>query len=727
MKSLHFDIQVNLPLAILLICIAIAIVIMQYFRQKKLVAKKYLIVLLSVKLLAIALLALLIFKPYLEKIEPDPSMFKVCFLADASGSMLDKDCNGKKRIDVLKEILSSNLAKNFKAANTKIENSEIYLFAEEKVKYFGGEFDIMPGGTAIGTILKETIQGSIDNLPAAIILLSDGNSNKGEPLTDTAKFCAAKGIPINTIGIGGETEAKDFSLSVPKRDIEGKKGQEVKIPFKIKHNFSIENAVTAELLQNGKVLAFQNIALKPNTEFNGFFATTPIKSGKNVYMIRIQAGKNIEDSKSENNSDFAVVHAREPDIFKILYLGAFLDWNFTFLKRNCLNNKQFQFDAIIQQGKNNFFRTNNIAEKIPKEQKDFPENPEIFYDYDAIIIDIRNWDAFPQNYAPFLAKFAGDKGGGLLIFAFEEKIPEALSQVFPMKKITVTEQQRKGHITFDTSFIFDKSSSELLFAEPGLFLPERMPYFVADELKPGAKSIASDRNPRSILCFQNFGAGKIISCGLPSNWRWHLFTDLDMRKYGLFWDGILLWLASGGKERISAQFDGKRLLFNEEAELSVKVLDNEYISATDAAVTLLISQPESNTVEVPLNPSAENPGTYSANFVPLQTGEYDVEISAKFANGETLRSKANFIAIHGGTEFISSEYSEKNLMDIARISGGNFYHYTDILKGAKNIELSKNIPKRKQKFELCNFVIFPIVIFSLLAIEWFLRRRIGLK
>lgn len=727
MNFLHFDIQINLPVAVLLISAAVAIVIFQYFRQRKLVAKKYLIALLSAKLLAIALLALLVFRPYWEKIEPDPSMFRVCFLADASGSMLDRDCNGEKRINILKKILSSDLSKNFKLANSKIENLEIYLFAEEKVKYFGGEFDIMPGGTAIGSILKETIQSSIDNPPAGIVLLSDGNSNKGEALTESAKFCAAKGIPINAIGIGGETEAKDISVLVSTQEIEGKKGQEVKIPFKIKHNLSTECSVRAELIQNEKTLAVQNIALKPNIEFNGFFTATPIKSGKNVYMIRIQPEKRLEDAKSENNSDFATVLASEPDIFKILFLGAVLDWNFAFLKRNCQSNKQFQFDAVVQQGKNNFFRTNNIAEKIPKEQKGFPENPEIFYDYDAIIVDIRNWNAFPQNYASFLAKFAGDKGGGLLLLAFDETIPEALTQVFPMKKITNAEQQRKGHLTFDTSFLFDKSSAELLFAEPGLFLPERIPYFVAEELKPGAKSIASDRNSRSIFCFQNFGAGKIIYCGLPSNWRWHLFSELDMRKYGLFWDGILLWLASGGKERIKAQFDGKRLLFNEETNLSVKVLDNEYNPASDATVTLLISRPDASSVEVPLNPSTEDPGLFSANFVPLETGEHEVEISAKFANGEALRYTANFIAIHGGTEFISSEYSEKNLMDIARITGGNFYHYSEILKGPKNIELSKNIPKRKRKFELSNFLLFPILIFSLFAIEWFLRRRIGLK
>ena len=72
-------------------------------------------------------------------------------------------------------------------------------------------------GTAIGTAIRQSIAAQQGQPLAGILLLSDGDSNAGEPPARAAEYSAAEGIPVVSIALGtpdGPRNARIVKLDV---------------------------------------------------------------------------------------------------------------------------------------------------------------------------------------------------------------------------------------------------------------------------------------------------------------------------------------------------------------------------------------------------------------------------------------------------------------------------------------------------------------------------------
>ncbi len=722
MTTIGIERDIMLPL--ILAIIAAVFVFFQYLRQIKSVETPYLFLLFSLKLGAILALLALMLRPYWQIDEPDPSAFRVCFLGDVSPSMSQKDCSGKSRIEALNAILPKGSTKAFEAAGRALQNPEICVFGERVRRHFGSDFEVMPGKTSIGDAIDAALSSAAGEPPGAIVLLSDGVSNMGESPIASAMKCAGLGVPVNCVGLGSSDAVGDLSISSPCRNLPAKKGELSKIPFTVRNDFSKRMEIDAELFQDGALLSKKRLEIAAGSSLDTAFDAAPLKSGRNVFLLKIKSG-GTGDFRQENDIAFATLNASEPDTFKILYLGSRLDWNFKFIKMHCDESRQFKFDAIVKNGESNFFRT-SVAEKIPADQKGFPLDTAILYEYDLIALDLNSEKYLPENYQAFLEKFVGSKGGGLLIFGESSPLSQDLLKLLPAKGLASGNSFKSSSLILDAPFIYESAVQDTLSFGAGLLLPEQSKFSFADSLKPGAKSFLSDKEKRVLACIQSYGAGKSAFFGLRSNWRWCMRSNPDNEKYKLFWDGLLVWMASGGKARLSRDFDGAEFAVNSENTISVKVLDKDYLPASDAKLVAMIKAPDSKIYELPLGAAPGGGGGYSAVFIPENPGEHEIELTAKFADGETLRTKGSLLAAHSGIEFSDMKFREVIMRDIARISGGEYFSFAEI--GKKNgIRISANIPKIKRKIYLDDYFILPVLIFILLSLEWYLRRRIGLK
>lgn len=724
---IHINPQINPYIALVLLLAALALAFHSYLSRRRLLRKPHLIFLISLRTVALVMLFLILLRPFYEETEPDTSLFSITFLADASGSMLTEDCNGKKRIDVASDIVKTNPADFFRVNNSTIKNHETYIFSETPIRYFGGGFSPLPGKTALGDTLLLAADKSPSTTQGAIVLISDGNSNLGADPVETAKGLRSLGIPITCIGTGDLTPVEDLEVTVPEKAISAKKGEPVEIVSTVKNTSGKTARVDFELYRGGSKVGTNTISVPPNSSADCKTRTIPLEPGRNVYKIKI-ISQDVKDRKPENNIAFASVMVSEPDTFKILYLGAILDWNFKFLKLHCDESKQFIFDAVVKNGEKDFFITDGIAAKMEKGEKAFPKDSKILFGYDAIAVDLRTIKYLPENYLEALSGFTGDRGGGIVFLGTTpgDSGSEILQALLPMKKTVTKKASGKEFLKIDAPYVFGEGDCAVLYEEPGIPIPPGLDYFYASELKTASKNALHDRAGNSLLCLQNYGGGRTAYFGLDSSWRWHLEDNVQMEKYKSFWNSLIVWMASGTKKRIRLDSDGRKFTVSEESTLKAEILDRNYLPASDAEVSAVITRPDGSAEEIPFVLSGNKDGEFSANFAPYTPGEYEISVTAKFNDGEKISGTGSFLGLYGGVESVQNEFREDVLRDLARLSGGTYIGWKD-LPDKMDIPVSHRVDKKTVRIDLAENIFFPLLLFMLLATEWYFRRRIGLK
>ncbi len=723
---LGFDTPLNVYLVAAAVLAALVTAARAYRGYGPSIGRRYIAVLASLRALGIFLLGAVLLDPFIERTEPDPENYRALFLADASASMSAKDCGGESRLGVLNGILKAGLPELLRFEGTRAKHFEQYLFSEKPVRFYGGEARILPGGTAIGDTLAALSSGEEYERPSAVVLLSDGNSNTGTNVIEAAKKMAAAGIPLSCVGIGEMREDFDLSVHGPVKPLEGRKGQALEIPVKIKNSFK-EDADAEFDVYEGKDIVFSGrVSAAARGETEAKVSVTPSTPGRHVYLLKLRPGA-LKDVKPETDIDFASVLVAEPAVFRILWLGDRISTGYRFLKMHLSDSRQFEMDALIRTGEDSWFRTEKISARIKQGEKGFPKNPSLYMDYDVIVADFRSGLMDESGKKDILEGFAGSRGGGVLFTAGAAGGADVFKNLLPVRASSMLIPQEKTYLDVKAPFIFPEAQTQNLRSMPGPFLPAGRACFTADELKPGARTALEVRGTgQAVLCVQQYGSGRTAWLGIDSDWRWHLDSDEDMERYTQMWDNLLVWLASGAKKRIRLGMEGIKFPVNEEARLKAEVLDADYRPAVDADLSAVVTAPDGSAVEMPLLLSADRPGEYSDAYVPSVSGEYRVSVRAKFRDGSEISSAGSFIAAPAGCENTDTAYRDDLLADASRITGGTFVHYKDLGK-ANSLPLKKNVAVKRSKFHLADMAVLPALMLAFFAAEWYMRRRIGLK
>lgn len=723
---LCFDTVINPFFTTCWLIAAILIAFAVYGSQRKLISTDYIFYLILFRILAVISLSIVLLQPYLRTSSPDPESYKTIFLADCSGSMRSKDCaNSKTRFEMLGDILNKSAGNFFSFKNAEKNNSETYIFSEKRSRHFNEKISILSGRTALGDVLDETLKEDGGGRLGAVVLISDGNSNTGTPVMDIVKKYKTEGIPISCVGIGEVNAAGDVSIKGPSKIIKTRKGTETEIPFTLKNTFKKSVEITVNLMNQDELVSSRKIRLQAGAELGEYFKILPLKTGVETYRLSIMPPH--EDSQPETDIDYAAVETSGPDIFKVLYLGANLNWNFKFLKLYSSDNEQVKFEAVVKNGENNFYMTPETAEKL-KGKKDFPENGEFINSFDVLFVDAESIPLMSEKSRNLLFNFVADRGGGAIFTGAVSLFDEKLKSLLPVRDAFMNKTTARMPLELTARFIFPDTKSDIMKDGNGMYLPENQRYYASESLKKGAQSAVSFHDSTlSILNIQQFGGGRIAWLATDSLWRWYLESDIDREKYRTFWGCLIVWLGAGAKERMSADFNGKKFEVGDEVPLPVNVFGNDFLPSSDANLTAFITAPDGKVSEMPLCVSTGESGEYSGGYVPLTAGEYRVSVKTTFPGGEILNRSFYFLAGFMGSENTDTVYREDILRDISRITGGRFVHYSDSDRNFKDMPLSQSVNMKTERYYLTKSWLLPFLIFSFLGLEWFMRRRIGLK
>ncbi len=716
-----------LMLAALLV---LGVVVWTQLRLRRLLRPSYLWLLTGLRVTALLAILLLLLNPYSLRQEPDAEGFRVAVLADVSGSMEARDIRGgtMTRRELVASWLEDSDAPPFALLEERGYWVDRHRFAEGLAPLENGDLAILPGRTAIGDVLDETLERvevRRDNL-GAVILLSDGHSNAGTPPQEAARRFRDRGIPITAIGLGSRQPPGEVRADFTAARFRTERGQPVELPVNLANTSGSGAEVRLTLRDDNGVVEERDIQLASgDRDQRETFTVTPLNRGEHLYRLSItEPGAN---GGAREKIRYAFVNAEEPETFSVLYLGSRLSPEYRFIERGVGASEQIGMQSVIRTGEGSFFHalSEENQEAVPPDA--FPEERAFFNRFDAILVDTRLLPELSEEGVAALADFVSVRGGGALFFGPLNGVPPVIGSALPVVSVEDRVMGERIRLELEPAPIFSHLEGGRLFGSPSLFLEAGLPAAIATEWKPGARPVLlrEGRN-EAIMAAQAFGAGRIAHLGSETTWQWRMASDGGMEQHRLFWQNLLVWLSSAGKPRLTVASQGEQYALGDAVPFEANVLGSDFRPSRDSTVTVRITDPQGETWERRLQPSFEVPGRYRTTHTVTVPGEYRAQYRIDFPDGERMDREVFFLATHAGVEGEDTRYRESVLRDLARVTGGAFYHYSEVSRFT-DLPLSREIPVRDNRRYLADQGWLLLVFFAALAGEWFSRRRMGLK
>ncbi len=712
-----------------LICVALAAG-SAFVRFREVIGWRYRALLALLRVLAAGVVLIILLQPYTETRVPDREGFRVALLADASHSMSVRDIRPEgDRASVVRDALDKTRVDGLLRRLESRYNVSTFFFSDElrparlEFSVAGQERRVLPGPTAIGDVLNDCLSQFTGVPLGGVLLLSDGHSNEGTPVSEAAKQLRSRGIPVSCVGIGELLEPGDVRVRFSRESFEGVKGSPLLLHASLDNRFSQAVTVRIRLTEHGTTLEERDLTLPPNQATPVEFSPIPWSAGFRIYGLAIDPVP--ADRRRDNDADFAAVKVREPDVFRLLYLGGHLTWEYRFLKILCDGGEQLQLAAVIRTGPENYYKT-GFPERLRGREKGFPGSEEVLNHFDAILLDTRILSLLSADALDRIIGFVENRGGGLLVFGPLDYLPEGFSDLMPVRATDAPAFVRDARVDVSRQFIFTKDASGALRSPRGLPLGSGEPVWLAAKIKSGARAAARLRGDGpAVLTAQSYGSGRVAYAGFENTWKWRLGDAAGLTAHSEFWQTLLVWLGSTGKKRVRAACDGAKVGLGEEVALDLDVLGTDFRPAPDARISAAITSPGGEESVVHLDPTGDAPGRYSAVFFPEESGAYTVRYRIR-TRADKLEYVSHFLGQQTGTESEDTSYRESTLRDLARITEGSFRHYPD-LDTITELPLSKDIAVRVERRYWSDSWLPLVLLIAALAAEWYCRRRIGLK
>lgn len=736
----------------LIACVAmLAVMWLAYPRRIRHLSKVWRSVLIAIRLTIIAILLLLLLRPFVLYENQDQSNSILYILTDASRSMQTEDiAGGGSRRQTLLRILES-AAPGLKAIG---ETAEIRIRDfSEGIQPVDKPGDASDGTiTAIGKVLEELSEEIGKDRVPAVIFIGDGRQ-AATGAADVDPIQAARTFgrlqrPIYPVGIGStEAAAGSLDLALDELDLSREVFQGNVLPIRVKLRASgaqgqpvrvrvwLENREGRQEGESGDMVPV------PVTDETRPIAMHTPQSTSEEALIQLQiAPQQFGDLKlaveaeplpgevrKTNNRVETIIRIRRGGI-RVAYFDIIRPEVKWLRKMNDSSRIQIDYHPI----QSRFFRERN---RIPIPDRFFvPGN------YDGFIIGDVPADAFTPRQIQQIAVCC-NRGTGLMMTGGRENFGQGgygktiLAPLFPVElpaeNVQLTEPQKMlptrdglGHYVMQITAPDQNRSrwNELPpLAGANLLVPKQASL---------AQILAVSDSGHPLLIGQTVGAARILTFAADTTWQsWYM--EGYPEEHTRFWRQAIFWLTrkeTDDEQPVWVMANPRDLTPGQPTELSFGARDNEGRPITDATFELSVTDPRGTSI--PLTPRS-GIGMSLADFSQTQeAGDYWVRVRATkdgqpIAGIATTRFHVN--ARDPELDDPSADFSL--LREISHSSGGEFFTPDAFLQRinqwAEN-GLPGNALTRQERISLWDNWYVLLLLVLLLASEWTIRKKRGL-
>ena len=553
--------------------------------------------------------------------------------------------------------------------------------------FFSESLARAPKDPGAGTDITSALEACLSTNPSAIILISDGNHNYGEaPIAKIDDFTTA----IYSFGVGSEKQ-RDISIVDILYPAYAYKGDSIKIKVIVEaKGFSggegkIWLKIPFEKIVRSKSFPLSDVTAKNDVEF---WINLKEPGQKKVRVsLTPQVG---EENYQNNDSDFSLDIIEKK--ISVLYYADHLSFNTKFIFRAFTDDENIDFLPIAKKDKDKFFiiDKNININGVPS-----------LDGFDALILDNVNFQKLPW---PDIAEHL-KRGLGILCVGSVEGLTDQWRDILP---INSTETIINGN--FDLKVVQSFSDLETMNDYPPV-------EFINQNI--GTKNnavIIAQAHQLPVIAYQNYLRSIIFQINIVDIGTW-FFMQNNLKQQDLlsqFVGDIIRFITTLGKNR----------------RLVIRSSRNEYLLGT--IINLNLQSYDRNfkimgggdfyadfaDTKIPFFEGTE--GFYEATLFAQKSGKFSVYATGKLG-AEVLKSNILELTILPQMMEKEKGLNKQLLLTLSEKTGG-VYNSIDALE-------SFDLPTPGLRYDVrqidFNKPISYFLIFMLLAIDWFMRRRRG--
>jgi uncharacterized membrane protein len=697
----------------------------------------------TLRALTLLLLVAFLLRP-VRVMPPDVSSAAiVAVLVDASRSMRLADAQGQPRIDAAHRLLREQVLPGLDGRF----QSEVWTFgrALEQVDDEGVPWSADAAQSDLSGALRAIGERYRGRRLAAVIVVSDGGATGAQDAAATATGEGA--VPVYAVGVGATRVASDLEV------LDVSAGEGVLAGSSVDLGVAAVRRGSADpfdlrVLENGRPIDLRRVT--PSAEgspVREVFTVSPSRDAATLYTVEIPTAAG--ELVLENNRRSVLV---EPPgrRRRILVVEGAPGFEHTFIKRALAADPAIDLDSVVRKGRDArgdaTYLVQSTVARAPRLARGFPGDRAALYQYDALVLANVELDALSRAQLQMAVNFVGERGGGLLVlgaksFAQRGLAGTVLEEVLPMSLADrgsgIVRTSAREEAPYALTVTADGERHPVMRIGAGAgetasrwrAVPALAGAAALGALRPGARALAlvqAPDGPRPLVAVQRVGQGRSMVFAGEASWRWRMQLPSDDRTHELFWRQAVRWLSSGAPDPVSVAAPGVTMP-DSAAAMTIDVRDREFAPVADAEVTVRVTAPGGETSSVRAVPIDPREGRYAGELRVEQPGIYRVRAEAR-RGGESLGAAERWMLVGGADlETADPRLNEDVLRRLATATGGRYLSASDAGKLPSLLTSARTEPAAPRVQELWhNSWAFAAVV-MLLAAEWMLRRRWGLR
>jgi uncharacterized membrane protein len=733
----------------ILVALACAVwVLFFYLRVYTYLGRLPMAALLALRVLAILLLVLLIFKPSLsfeERLERRTDLY---VLVDASKSMSVSDYpDTPNRMGLATKQIEDYLARLEAAFDVKLFWFDTRANEAQEPRQWP---DPKGDATNLTRAVKDILAVARKSDTTGILIMTDGLHNAGGSVVDD--IVALGPPPIYPVGIGTDLTAQsgfqDISLSDVRAPEECTVNNLAKITVDVAQVGLPDRSVQVELREGDNPVAAEplRLAATPGTQ-SVTLTVTPTTLGRHTYTVRIPPDP--AERRTENNERQVHMMVTDPKI-RVLYIEGVVRPEYKPLKSVLETDPNAELLSLVQVKRGEFLQSGSMTGLT---LSGFPQTLEDMRKFDVYIIGDVDRGYFSAQQMENL-KSAISEGRGLVMIGGYNSLGPGGYEGTPVEEILPVQVGPRTVGQETTPFVLKLTPEGLnhpifhgtkdFFMYQSAAPTEKLPYLkgcnILVRAKAGASILAihpervNANGPLIVLAVHQYGKGRAAAFAADTTYQWYLpYKALGRESpYIKFWSQMIRWLANKEvKEQTSEP--GVNLLVlkpfynpGEKVNVRAKVRAEEGRATNFAVVTGILLGPGSERKDVPLALEPGSVGVYAADLGAPDPGQYKLLVEARKDNKRLGVAEIEFAVGRPNQEFDRLSIDRAVLEKLAQATGGQYYepaNFGDLVESLRSMTIKENIHREWGIPTLPG--LFSILFGAFLAMvtaEWLLRK-----
>jgi hypothetical protein len=624
--------------------------------------------------------------------------------------------------------------------------------------------------THLGDAVRHVLDDFRGAPPAGVLLLSDGVNTDGLPLADAAQEARQKGVPLLAVGLGRDDPPHDIELADVLVDDSVFVDDLVSFQVQIKASGLEGQQVDVFLRRDDSSahLAKQNVSLPPSGEtLTVQLVDRPTKPGDVAYVVEIAPRD--DETNPDNNRQRRVVAVRDSKI-RVLLVYGYPSYEFRFLKTLLERDSTIQLSTYLQDADPEYTEQDKAALRV------LPIGRDELFEYDVLIMGDVDPRLLPRSLWPTVRAFVAEKGGGVtfiagprylpwsyrdnadvgallpidvdaLPLAADNRLPAAVTRGFVITPTPIglrsaamqlgdspTETEQIWHHLAPLYWLAEvgglKPAAQVLAVGPDSQNTAKLTLTRADSSTSRVNTPTSDLRPPTsdlpVICFQYFGAGRVLFHAIDSTWRWRIGVgDVFFARY---WVQTIRYLARGkltsgrGAELVTERREFRR---GEPVQLRARFRDTRLAPAGASDVTVLVEAPGQARRRAVLHRNPTAAGVFEGVLADLTEGRYQALLAEPQLPGDPPAARFAVVAPPG--EFSRTEMDRAALTAAAETTHGKFYTIADADRLLEELPTGRRVPiENLPPIPIWNRWWLLLSFLACVTTEWVLRKRKGM-